>query len=530
MNYKHSYFYKILFDCLFFHYCDLFVTYFLRRSHIIIIFAKAIKNHTDMATTENRLSKIVDDNGKSQIIVKVNIARDKRPCIKSGIYIIPKYFKQGEDRKYNIVPPKKGKLNLLEYNDTATAKTELSNLCSRIVKICQVTEKEKMDVTKESIEVYLNIIKAIGISDDDITYKRLNEEIEKQKIEETTTVKKLTFFEMVETYIEKKQFSYDYTHGVRVMVRDVARYQEFIRITDKKRKDFTFDIDTVTKDDIEGYIDFIRNEKALSEEYPKIFEKLLNNYPSGVKKGQTVLYERGDNTIIKLIKKLKGFFTWLYDTERTKNRPFDGIKIGTEKFGTPFYITIEERNQIADFDFSFSKHLSAQRDIFIFQCLIGCRVGDLYRLTADNIINGILMYTPHKTKDEGDALQARVPLHPRASTLIEKYTDMDKQGRLFPFISSQKYNDAIKEIFTQVGITRNVEVRNATTGENEIKPMNEIASSHLARRTFVGNAYKQVSDPNIIGKMSGHVEGSKAFARYRNIEDETLKDIINKLG
>lgn len=80
------------------------------------------------------------------------------------------------------------------------------------------------------------------------------------------------------------------------------------------------------------------------------------------------------------------------------------------------------------------------------------------------------------------------------------------------------------------GITRYVEVRNPKTGDNELRPINEIASSHLARRTFVGNAYFKVSDPNIIGKMSGHVDGSKAFKRYRKIEDSTLQDVINQIG
>ena len=127
-------------------------------------------------------------------------------------------------------------------------------------------------------------------------------------------------------------------------------------------------------------------------------------------------------------------------------------------------------------------------------------------------------------------MQARVPLHPKALALVEKYNGVDAKGRLFPFISPQKYNDAIKEIFAEVGINRNVVIRNPKTGENEIKPINEIASSHLARRTFVGNAYFKVSDPNIIGKMSGHVEGSKAFSRYRKIEDSTLLDVINQIG
>jgi integrase len=151
-------------------------------------------------------------------------------------------------------------------------------------------------------------------------------------------------------------------------------------------------------------------------------------------------------------------------------------------------------------------------------------------MTPQHIENGILTYTPHKTKEGKEAIQARVPLHPKAQELVKKYAGLDGAGRLFPFITPQKYNDAIKAIFTMAGITRNVEVRNPQTREYEIHPINEIASSHLARRTFIGNAYFKVTDPNLIGKMSGHVEGSKAFKRYRNIEDETLKDVIDLIG
>ena len=55
-------------------------------------------------------------------------------------------------------------------------------------------------------------------------------------------------------------------------------------------------------------------------------------------------------------------------------------------------------------------------------------------------------------------------------------------------------------------------------------------SSHLARRTFVGNLYKQVKDPNLVGALSGHKEGSKAFARYRTIDDEMKKELVNLLS
>jgi integrase len=172
-----------------------------------------------------------------------------------------------------------------------------------------------------------------------------------------------------------------------------------------------------------------------------------------------------------------------------------------------------------------------QRDIFIFQCFVGCRVGDLLTLGPGNIIDGILVYTPHKTKDNGEqSMQARVPLHPKALELVKKYEGVCTNGLLFPFITAQKYNIAIKKIFKLAGITRNVIIRNAKTGENELVPIDTVASSHLARRTFIGNAYFKVSDPNLIGKMSGHVDGSRAFKRYRNIEDETLKSVIDSIG
>ena len=85
---------------------------------------------------------------------------------------------------------------------------------------------------------------------------------------------------------------------------------------------------------------------------------------------------------------------------------------------------------------------------------------------------------------------------------------------------------AIKKIFKTCGITRIVTVLNPTTGEEEQRPIDEIASSHLARRTFVGNLYKKVKDPNLVGALSGHKEGSRAFARYREIDDDLKKEMI----
>ena len=365
---------------------------------------------------------------------------------------------------------------------------------------------------------------------------------EKYNIKQTNK----SFYELVELYIHRRQLAEGHARVFRVLSRCIARYEGFIRATEKARKDYTFSIDTVTRGDIEELSDYMRNEKALSDQYPKLFEKLIESYPAAVKKGHNKIQARGENTIIKMRTRLKSLFMFFVEEGLTTNRPFEGIKIGTAKVGTPIYISIEERNKIASYDLEkkwqemddeFRKNCGMPiqtiimcRDVFVFHCFIGCRVSDLIKMTPKYIENNILVYTPHKTKDGEEAIQARIPLHPKAIELINKYKGMDAKGRLFPFISADKYNDAIKAIFTMCEITRNVEWRNPLTGENEIRPINEIASSHMARRTFIGNAYFKVTDPNLIGKMSGHVEGSKAFKRYRKIEDETLKNVIDMIG
>jgi hypothetical protein len=60
-------------------------------------------------------------------------------------------------------------------------------------------------------------------------------------------------------------------------------------------------------------------------------------------------------------------------------------------------------------------------------------------------------------------------------------------GDLVRLTKSDVINGAIKEIFTRAGITRNVTYLHPLTEREEKVPINTIASSHMARRTFVGN-------------------------------------------
>lgn len=430
---------------------------------------------------------------------------------KSGVFIYP-----------NMFDAKKGEVKAFAANKLMTEEVKYHNTQLKKLKelLCRISEAYNDEQDKNNVYgMWLeNIVHPASMKKESTTV--INDD--------DTNVKK-DIYHLFNKFLEKKQCSEFYRKGMMVCIRSVARFELYMRKTDTQYRNFTFDVDTVTKADIEKYKIYISNEKELAEDNPKLFMKILSNYPTTIKRGKLAIEDRGSNSVYKLMKKLKSFFIWLNCEGITDNQPFMGVELGSEKYGTPYYITSKERDTIASTTMP-SKHLETQRDIFIFQCYIGCRVGDLMRLTSSNITGNMLIYTPHKTKEEGQqALQARVPLHKNAAELIKKYKGIDKQGRLFPFISQQNYNYAIKKVFAIAGITRMVEVRNALTGEMESRPINEVASSHLARKTFVGNLYSKVTDPNLIGKMSGHVEGSKAFARYRKIEDETLKSVIELL-
>ena len=84
---------------------------------------------------------------------------------------------------------------------------------------------------------------------------------------------KKTFYELTEEYIEKRHLAYTHAKVFRVLMREVARYEGFIRATDYNRSNFTFDIDTVTKSDIEDFIDYLRHEYTLSMEHKDLFKK-----------------------------------------------------------------------------------------------------------------------------------------------------------------------------------------------------------------------------------------------------------------
>lgn len=341
------------------------------------------------------------------------------------------------------------------------------------------------------------------------------------KYKKETVEEKKTLLSLYEYYLEMHPLSDIRIRNNKVVMRVLQRYELFVRLTHPRKRKFTLYIDDVDNAMLHDIWKYVKNEHIYRDNYPELFEKAPEKRPSK---------PRGENTLIDYFCKIRTFFRWCYDNGLTQNRPFDKFHLDEPVYGTPVFITLEERDKLLDTDFSDNNRLEMQRDIFVFQTLIGSRVSDLYALTRDNIINDAIEYIAGKTVD-GNPRTIRVPLNSISRAILAKYKNHKniKGNSIFPFTTQQDYNEDIKEVFKYAGLDRMVTILNPTTRRQEQKKLYEVASSHMARRTFVGNLYLETKDKGLVATLSGHDPNSDAFNRYWAPNEEVRLEMIEKL-
>lgn len=479
--------------------------------HKIYTFEKTI--FSPMAQTNFYLGKTINSAGESEINLRLYISRDVRIRVGSGIWIDRKRWGKRNDINIPLIQGEEREVLLEKRAKLKTLTDYLENIIN--------TSEDKSAINREMIEKEIKKF-----------YKPTRKKV---------TAKEESFFDIMEKYLATHKLSEYRRKNFMVIHRSLRRFELY-----KKKKGnsgFKLSFTTLTLDLLHQIEDFLGNEKDAFLKYPDIYEKIpystrvslktpkRKRSPTLDEEGNPIIkgmpQSRGQNTVADMMIRFRTFVIWAIDNEYTANNPFKNFTVGEIVYGTPIYISNDERNRLLNTDLSFNKEMETQRDIFVFQCLIGCRIKDLYKMTYNSIIDGAIEYIPRKTKEDR-AITVRVPLNDTAKQLIAKYKDYER-GSLFPFNTEQDYNRKIKEAFKRAGLDRMVTVLDQQTREEIQKPLYEVASSHMARRSFIGNIYKKVKDPNLVGALSGHKEGSKAFARYRTIDDDMKKELIGML-
>ena len=338
-----------------------------------------------------------------------------------------------------------------------------------------------------------------------------------ESLQAETTSRERTWQGIFMRFVEEHCRSKSLRNQYRSLLKQLERYEKY-KQTIVGEPTYIIMWSRFGGNELEAFIEYCANEVNIAKSHLGIYQEYLDKRL--IRKGTS------KNSLANKLSEMRNFLFWCEKQGILKNRSWRRVEIGCQVFGTPIFLTLEERDRLYDADLRDKPQLAMVRDIFVFQCLVGCRWSDLIRLTRDNIKDDFLEYIPVKTINKHGKV-VRVPLANKALAILDKY-EKDLPS-LFPYPKRDTFTACLRDLFKCVGINRMVTFIDPQTRTENQMPISELASSHMARRTFVGNLYAKVKDQSLVSALSGHSEDSKSFARYRTITDEMKTELIQLL-
>ena len=290
-----------------------------------------------------------------------------------------------------------------------------------------------------------------------------------------------------------------------VVRREAGRFLAIYHIEDIK-------VDGWTPELLMDFRQFLFDEYTFVNKHPVVYMDIRD----------TPKERRSSNTVATKMKKLKSFFTELESKGEIGKSPFRALgakrvaSVTREEYDDPVSLSLDLFRTILNKDVP--DRLEETRDAFVLQCALGCRIGDFRSLTMENVDvrDGIpfVHYLPRKTiNTQSGNTEVETPLVRFAYRLVGRY----RMGfAILRNISGKDgYNVRIRELFRYCGIDERVSVFDEALGDNVYRPMHDVASSKMARKTHVNLMTKAQVNKYASGL---HKEGSKAVDRYTKLD------------
>lgn len=264
----------------------------------------------------------------------------------------------------------------------------------------------------------------------------------------------------------------------------------------KKRRAYQFD--DFTPDTLQEIVDFLINDE----------DKGLTN-----------------NTVAKYIKVIKRFLNWSNDKGYNTSIKHKGFTF-SEKEGEIIVLNWDELMHLYNLKIE-KEHLQHIRDIFCFGCFTGLRFSDIQNLKWGQVGKDSIKVNTIKTNDS-----LNIPLIDYSKAILEKYKGMElENNRCLPTISNQKTNFYLKEVgklakFTEPITT--VKYKGTKRIESTL-PKHKHLTTHIARKTFITNAFRLKIPTELIMMVSGHKD-HRVFKRYNKIAQEQLNEAMNRFN
>ena len=301
-----------------------------------------------MATIElNLSSKVQKETGRSEVLIRLFQGSKLNQRGKSGVFVTPNHFEYYKDeaksRKEGYpVFRNSGEVvvkNRIESDDKkyhTEALKRIESLKAFILDTYEATDKTA--ITSDWLK---------------LTIDKFNHP---DKYEPQPEIKP-TFFNLFDKFITEKKLSDVRKKNLRVIYRSLQRFEMY--------QGEILDIDTITPDTLRQFETFLKQEHSFFvKEGDKLqpikkYVRIYKAYPE-----TRTPQPRGQNTVNDIFVKLRTLFLWAIDAGSTNNNPFKKFKIEECVYGSPLYITLEEREQLYSVDLSAHPQTATQRDIF----------------------------------------------------------------------------------------------------------------------------------------------------------------------
>ncbi|WNM18535.1 tyrosine-type recombinase/integrase [Flavobacterium capsici] len=226
------------------------------------------------------------------------------------------------------------------------------------------------------------------------------------------------------------------------------------------------------------------------------------------------------NTVRRNVGLLKTFLYWATENNHTYKIDYQKFKSPKSQLTDEVALTLEQVQEVFEFDFSNNERLERVRDLFVFGCATGMRISNYSNVQEKDIQDGFIKVRDKKNTDK--ALE--IPLNDFSIFLLKKY-----EYKL-PNISNQKFNDYIKEVFQTIGYNQNIK-KTVKVGKDiieQVNPLFERISSHTARRSFITIMKNNKIPDKVIMSYTGH-RSLEVFNKYYKPNNDDKKEFMKSV-
>ena len=288
----------------------------------------------------------------------------------------------------------------------------------------------------------------------------------------------------------------------------------------EKRNDYTDEANSETTIKRYGY-----NKKLLQdfETYRKKkihFNQIDKGFYNELLKFAISQKKHSANTTRRNVGLFKTFMYWALDKNHTFKLDFQKFKAPKAEQTDEVALTIDQIQEVFEFDLSKNPKLEKVRDLFVFGCSTGMRISNYSKVSKKDIENGHIKVRDAKNTNK----VLKVPLNDISNYILKKYEYS------LPVISTQKFNEYIKEVFEKLGYDWNVKktMRIGKEVIEEISPFYERISSHTARRSFITVMKNKKVPDKVIMEITGH-KSLEVFNKYYKPNDEQKAEFMQKV-